>query len=153
MKLVVGLVGNATGCGVCRCAIGWEVEAAPEGLEGNDDEDGGHDPSNRAGVLLVQKDRGVHRPRRRHHGAVGVDLFRDCFDSKIVYRWGWVRPSPNEEYDKRQHDPAKGPKSRVEQSPDLDRPSKKLRVVRERQAPQGQEEAAPEEQDHGGEHQ
>ena len=39
MKLVVGLVGNATGCGVCRCAHGLEVEAAPEGLESNDDED------------------------------------------------------------------------------------------------------------------
>ena len=39
MKLVVGLVGNATGCGVCRCANGLEVEAAPEGLESNDDED------------------------------------------------------------------------------------------------------------------
>ena len=39
MKLVVGLVGNATGCGVCRCANGLEVEAAPEGLESNNDED------------------------------------------------------------------------------------------------------------------
>ena len=43
MKLVVGLVGNATGCGVCRCAIGLEVEAAPEGLESNDDEDNDDD--------------------------------------------------------------------------------------------------------------
>ena len=27
------------GCGACRCAIGLEVEAAPKGLESNDDED------------------------------------------------------------------------------------------------------------------
>ena len=46
MKLVVGLAENATGCGVCRCAIGLEVEAASEGLESNDDEDNDDDEQN-----------------------------------------------------------------------------------------------------------